>query len=817
MKQFRRRVYIFGLLFVFLGGLNTLLGHHLLERKFHDEIKNHIILKLDNIIEHITADIDRAENALNVSAVLVSNEEDEEKIERFFQGLLDQNESFVSVFLGTPDNEKIYVSDTIPSAEVLDVRTRPWYIDAAKEGKLIFTAPYLHAYDGTLVVTLALPVYDENHRLKCILGIDKSLEGMKSFLESQKATKNGRSLLFDRNGSIIVCPCEDFDIGFPQNISDITTISPATFGENTTGMHFTNLRGGEDGYLRWQRLADLGLTVATFAPLDDLVNRLVLNVQMILVTGLSYSIMFVLLLLFLHRYILRPMQELDNDVMAIPIDDLSYRLPIRRSHFFGTLRKTLNRSLNKTQEYFEDVINQQEELEASYEQLLANEQQLQTQYDEIIKHRTQIQYLADHDPLTGLFNRRKFAEHLLACLEEEQVGAIFMLDIDNFKNINDIQGHVYGDRVLQSVTRLLEESLPSKSAAYRFGGDEFLVLIKDETNPERLKKHIGQIFDCLSQTRIIEGRVIHLTASAGIVLYPRNGKTVDELLIKVDIAMHSAKKKGKNLYKFFEDDMAATFSQKVHIERILVEAIQTKNFMLLYQPIIDTVSGSVAYFEALIRIKDFPISPAEFIPIAEESNLILPIGRWVMEEAVRQLLEWEQTGKELKPIAINFSPKQFFDQGLEDFLFNLLQNNNIDPSLIEIEITESVFIDNVEEVVKIINSIKMLGIKISLDDFGTGYSSINYITRIPVDRIKLDRSLTGKLSENLPVLESLVAIAHGLNMEVVGEGVEKINESYLLSKSGCDYLQGYLFSMPVRAETAHKLLEKNFSALIFEK
>lgn len=247
------------------------------------------------------------------------------------------------------------------------------------------------------------------------------------------------------------------------------------------------------------------------------------------------------------------------------------------------------------------------------------------------------------------------------------------------------------------------------------------------------------------------------------------------------------------------------------------QTIQTKKFMLLYQPIIDTASGNVAYFEALIRIEDLPISPSDFIPVAEESNLILPMGRWVIEEAINQLLEWEQMGLSVKPIAINFSPKQFFDQGLEAFLVDQLAKNNIEPSLIEIEITENVLIDNVEEVIKIINSFKALGIKISLDDFGTGYSSINYITRIPVDRIKLDRSLTGKLAENLPVLESLVAIAHGMDMEVVGEGVEKINESYLLSKSGCDYLQGYLFSMPVKAEIAYKLLEKNFGKLIFEK
>lgn len=416
-----------------------------------------------------------------------------------------------------------------------------------------------------------------------------------------------------------------------------------------------------------------------------------------------------------------------------------------------------------------------------------------------------ITHMAEHDALTELYNRRKFVEFLESQLAFGKTGSVLLLDIDNFKNINDTLGHVYGDKVLVSVSKGLTDAVDDKALVFRFGGDEFIVLIMDETDPDCIDNCIESIVCHLEVCNEVEHIKNHITASIGVSRYPINGITVEDLLLKADVAMYSAKKSGKNKRQFFFDDLISNFENRVNIENNLRAALENGGFMVYYQPIIETCTGDVSSFEALIRLKDLSMGPNTFIPIAEENGMIVPIGKWVITEVLDQIQKWKADGFETKPVAINLSPRQIYDSTIADFIKEELDSRNMEPSMIEIEITENVLIDNKEENMRVLGALKNLGIVISLDDFGTGYSSLNYLTYMPVDKIKLDKSLKDRFIDldDSKMLNGLISIAHGLNLKVVVEGVEEAAEFGKLVATHCDYLQGYCFGRPAPADQIH--------------
>lgn len=435
-----------------------------------------------------------------------------------------------------------------------------------------------------------------------------------------------------------------------------------------------------------------------------------------------------------------------------------------------------------------------------------------------MKHKEEyIEFLAEHDPLTGLYNKRKFTEILTRELKNNKKGAVILLDIDDFKNINDILGHVYGDGLLKCFAALIKNLADESTIAFRFGGDEFLILISEE-EPHKIAEYANNLKNVVRERIILDNMENSMTVTMGIVQYPTHGDNIDELLIKADIAMYSAKKSGKNRYLFFDEKMKERFNDKINIENALRKALRDEDFLLLYQPIVETKKGDTSSFEALLRIRDSNISPKEFIPIAEETGLILPIGKWVIKEAIKQISIWIEKGYKPLPVSINLSPRQFYDVKLVDYIKETLEYYQVDPSLMELEITENIFAEKKDEVINILNRLKAIGLKISLDDFGTGYSSLNYLTFMPLDRIKLDKSLKDKFIEleNIKFMDSLIALAHGLNLKVVTEGVEKIEEFEKMKIAGSDYLQGYLFSKPIKNEEVEKIFNRNYMDLLSE-
>lgn len=423
-----------------------------------------------------------------------------------------------------------------------------------------------------------------------------------------------------------------------------------------------------------------------------------------------------------------------------------------------------------------------------------------------------IKYLASHDYLTKLPNRMSFLNCLAKELEAGNSGAVFLFDIDNFKGINDTQGHVYGDELLKIIAERLKTYVNENIYAARLGGDEFLLLVKNTNNLDETEAYAKQLIAIFDEAFRVQRKENYISISMGITCFPEDSTDLEQLIMYADTAMYAVKHSDKNNYAFYHNEMKKDIDSRAKIEEILRKALKNDGFKLVYQPQVDLKTGEIDGFEALLRLKEHTIRPDRFIPVAEETGLIVKIGRWVAKEAVEQFVRWQEKGLEEKKMAINFSSKQLKDKDYIKYLENLLIVNNVKSELIEIEITESILLENNKETMNFLNELKAVGFKIALDDFGTGYSSLHYLTYIPVDKVKLDKSINDKFLnlENNKVMDSLIFLAHSLNLKITAEGIE-VWEKYLrLKDGGCDYIQGYLFSKPLEPDDAEKVYHQNF-------
>ncbi len=434
----------------------------------------------------------------------------------------------------------------------------------------------------------------------------------------------------------------------------------------------------------------------------------------------------------------------------------------------------------------------------------------------------QIRFLAYYDSLTSLPNRTFYKELLARALiyaqRHKKVMAVLFIDLDSFKRINDTLGHDRGDELLRGVAeRLLKRVRKSDCVARsgddevinivsRLGGDEFIVLLNEVGHEYDATLVARRILSDISQPFTLSGREVFVTASIGISLYPSDGQDAETLLKNADIAMYSAKEQGKNNVQFYAESMNAAALTRFALENDLHKALERNEFMLYYQPKVDVRNGKTLGMEALIRWKH-PVrelvSPAEFIPLAEETGLILPIGEWVLRSACLQNKAWQAAGVPCIPISVNLSRRQFEQQNLIEIVMRALQDAGLDASWLELEITESTIMQNPAKAISMLQTLKAKGIKISVDDFGTGYSSLDQLKRIPLDALKIDRSFVANITTNpddAAIASAIIGMAHSLKLKVVAEGVETEDQMAFLRSLGCDEAQGYLFSRPMPAE-----------------
>ncbi|MFT7669264.1 MAG: diguanylate cyclase (GGDEF)-like protein [Planctomycetota bacterium] len=549
-----------------------------------------------------------------------------------------------------------------------------------------------------------------------------------------------------------------------------------------------------------------------FRSVDDLAFRVAISYederaalansrQNALVGGMVGLALATLVSFLLARSLVKPIHAIQSATERIANGDLGFRLDTRRSDEVGDVSRGFNLMLER----------------------------LDQNIRERVRVEDQISHLAYHDSLTGLANRRLMKERLEIALKDskefENRVAVMFMDLDRFKDVNDSLGHSAGDELLMEVSNRINGALvsmgfggregDSPALLARLGGDEFTVLLGDIEDREQVETLSKRILRSLMAPFQLRGQEVSLSASIGTALAPNDADDAESLLRFSDMAMFHAKKHGGRRHEFYSDSMQELATKRLVLESKIQAALENEEFELYYQPKLNLDTGQADCAEALLRWNDPDrglVGPAEFISMAEETGAIIQIGDWVLREAVRQSVEWREAGVPPVRIAVNVSARQLESGG--DFartVADLIDESGLDPALLDLEITESAMLKDEEAVITLLQKLRKLGVGLALDDFGTGYSSLSYLRKLPINTLKIDRSFiigVETVREEAAMVESILSMAQNLNLRVVAEGVETRKQQKFLDDLGCDEIQGYIFSEPLRAAEAAEFLSR---------
>ncbi len=528
-----------------------------------------------------------------------------------------------------------------------------------------------------------------------------------------------------------------------------------------------------------------------------------------LLSFVALGVIFSVLLLWLLRVlVIQRLERLDKQVADISLSKaIDRRVDANGNDELSFVAREINGMLDiiqASQDQLEQRVKERtEELQIEINERKAVERELTV-------HKEHLQRLAHFDSLTTLPNRVFFNEILNKALQFSQDNhkqlAILFIDLDRFKAINDALGHTFGDKVLKEISMRFVESLHAGDTLARLGGDEFIVLLNNVESTESVRAIAERIIHAANEPIKIETHEFFVSASVGISMYPSDGDSMELLQKNADMAMYKSKHAGGGVYNFYSPEMDLVANQHIKLESALRRAIQNNEFVLYFQPQLSMKDGKIKRVEALIRWQDPAhglISPSLFIPLAEETGLIMQIGEWALHEACRLNRKWQDEGYDPIAIAVNISPKQFKHQDIAQVVRDALKKYRIDPEFLEVEITETAVMENVDDAITKLNKIREMGVHISMDDFGTGYTSINYLRQYPVSVLKIDQTFIKGLphSQNdIAITTAVIALGHNLGMQIVAEGVETLEQLQFLLDQNCDLIQGYFISRPLPEE-----------------
>ena len=417
-----------------------------------------------------------------------------------------------------------------------------------------------------------------------------------------------------------------------------------------------------------------------------------------------------------------------------------------------------------------------------------------------------IHALANYDPVTGLPNRNLLHDRVSQAINfarrYDRSVALLFVDLDDFKVVNDSLGHNVGDMLLRQLGERFLSCVREVDSVARIGGDEFVVVLTGVAHKSDVSAIAQKVLDALSRPFMLEGREVFISASVGIASFPRDGQDETTLLKNADSAMYHAKERGKGNYQFYAAEMNETALERLSLVNDLHRALERDEFFLCYQPQVNIRSGAITGIEALIRWRHprkGVISPMTFIPIAEETRLIMPIGQWVLRTACRQAMEWHKQGFELT-LAVNLSAMQVEEHNLVELVEETLSETGMDPKYLELELTENILIERPDIIYNVFQQLRERGVRLAIDDFGTGYSSLSYLSKLPIDKLKIDRSFVSDLArsaDDRSIVEAIISMAHSLRLKAIAEGVETEEQREILRRLNCDELQGYIFSPPL--------------------
>lgn len=445
------------------------------------------------------------------------------------------------------------------------------------------------------------------------------------------------------------------------------------------------------------------------------------------------------------------------------------------------------------------------------------------QYDisAVVRFEAELEYQAHHDALTGLANRNLLHERVERAIADARLSGaelwIVFIDLDRFKVVNDTLGHDVGDVLLKALAERIKLAVRDTDTVARMGGDEFMLVLPEGTGRDASMAVIRNVMVAIAAPLMIQSHEFHLTSSVGIAAYPNDGDNAETLAKHADIAMYKAKELGRNSYQFYTAAMSARALERLEIEADLHHALARDEFVLHYQPQIDLRSGTVVGMEVLLRWNrpgHGLVAPAHFIGLAEDMGLIIPIGAWVLRAACAQTVSWHRAGLGELRIAVNLSPRQFAQKGMAQSIAAILEETGLDARFLELELTESLVMDDVDNAIALLHELKQLGVQVAIDDFGTGHSSLSYLRRFPIDILKIDQSFVRDIApeeDGAAIVRAIISLAHSLRLKVIAEGVETSEQLVYLHNHGCDQVQGYLFSRPVAAAEFEALIRNGLA------
>jgi len=665
--------------------------------------------------------------------------------------------------------------------ENADFSVRKFY-QQALVSKKVYISDVQFSEKGRPEIVVAIPILDGSKTVIRVVNLNLRLEEnqfLRSIFQSTELGDGGYVYIVDRNGVIISHPNE-------ERIGEDVTKNPVVdklITERSTDLGYEMVTNTEDMpmYASYQFVPELDWGLVAQVPVSETMEPFKLFRNALAVV--SILILFPLsLLTMLHaRQIIKPIQRLYEAVDRVAKGDFEQYIDDLDNSEIGRLSHRFNEMIHFIREA-----------------------------------REKIQYQAYHDPLTGLPNRVLLHDRLKVALTQaeykHQMVAVLLIDLDRFKNINETLGHRMGDLLLQNVAERVTECAREGDTVSRLGGDEFIMILSDIAQVQEVITVANKIVDVLSNEPFdLDGEELYITPSIGISVYPNDGDDAETLVKNADMAMYRAKEHGRNNYQLHTPAMNAAATERLALENNLRRALDKDEFAVHYQPKIDLNSGRMTGMEALIRWNHSEwglVPPFKFIPVAEETGLIVPIGDWVLRTACEQNKRWQEQGFPPMRVAVNLSGHQF-DTMLVGKVRRVLMETGLEPEWLELEITESMLMKNTDLVVGIIQDLKDMGIHISIDDFGTGYSSLSYLERFPIDTLKIDQSFV-RFIENpetdAVLARAIISLAHSLNLKVIAEGVETETQLEFLREENCDACQGYYFSKPVPAEEFETLM-----------
>ena len=672
-----------------------------------------------------------------------------------------------------------------PAGKPASVAHTEWFQRAMSENRLVLGKPFIGPITGKWVAVMALPLHDKYGVIKGVLALPIDLVNFTPVVRNA-ALPAGTVIGIMDSAGMVIARSKEPEKWVGKNIrgTPIVEIMLArkTGEAEVTGVDhvsrfygFTTIRGTD-----WFTAAGI--------PSDALSSSVSNYALRNAVIGLTIVLVVAALAYFFSRRIERPIRAISDAAKAIAQGQLDTRVAVDGPEEIADVADQFNVML--------DVRKEAEE---------------------------RLSYLAQYDVLTGLPNRNMFRDRLEQAMGRAKrngtLMAVMFIDLDRFKEINDTLGHSVGDRVLQGVAERLEHFLRDVDTIARLGGDEFTVVLEGVHDVSQITAAARKIRDALAQPLLVDDREIFVSASIGISVYPSDVEEIDDLLKNADIAMYQAKRNGGDAHHFFVAEMNAHTTERLELEGRLRYALAHQKFTLDYQPQVDIRSGRIIGAEALIRWHDEQlgsIAPARFIPLAEETGLIIPIGEWVLHTACAQNKAWQDTGCAPISVAINISPRQFRQANLLETITQALADTGLNPCFLELEITESTIMHQAEKSIITLEKLHKMGVRLSVDDFGTGYSSLSYLKRFPVHKLKVDQSFVRDINvdpDDAAIVTAVIAMARSLNVLTIAEGVETGGQLAFLDSLECGEYQGYYFAKPMSADKFFALLHNNQSEL----